>query len=799
MRTYAKRKARGDQEPPTKRPRFNDADWTSLDSEAVTLENLIHTAFIAKTPVTSRSDAEHSAEVLHLECLNWNYLSNQAAQRSNSAESPFASRSEAEQFISPALHYSESSSPQNGSDLSSDLVEEVYESPASSPPSKHSTVTIIDAHASIPQAYQYSSASKSEDLLSELVDFHPSFAKLEANRPRRRLTLKPSSLTRFAMPDKDRNTPLGRNLLPQPPGHPGGPTEDHLTLDISESDSERQRRHTALGFNGSDSSFSFGDPEPVGLPILKTLKTEAPSPTGTGHPGYSHVIANGSEYVRGIDREKVVKKRVYTIEQHMEPRYQEQKAERRRRRGHEDHAEADNDLHANTMRSIDVLANELGMTPETPEQQEVRRRLAEADNLDAQTGRRPKIDVSYTSYSASFAASEGATFEIVGPRQPLQERRRRMGDLDEDADAALTHLDAEEFTADPHEPGQQDNGDPTCAGQQSATNSYASTRRIAGDHLSLNFPNWGKPPSSSAFGVPSTTSVSSGGSSMLGLVQTTLTGGRPTVVKCRDCGFHYNRAVPEDVLQHVKSHTNFLHGIALEPDRFFEKAKVKKLDISIDDSGERYIVMIQKDSSKYWKDLAAKVLQDQVDRDLQCAHTPEETLWETILDPNKANSNFKSSNAQIDHVKRFAVFLQVKPVSVNGKRAVPRVVGALLAERISAAYEMMNVQVEYDESEPFPLVVAEFEEVQVQPEEPRDMFMGVNKIWVHKDHRRERFAFRMVETARNYLIHWHVILRDQIAFSPPTEAGAAFAKYWTNPSGFHLGGDHLLYHQYAAE
>lgn len=67
--------------------------------------------------------------------------------------------------------------------------------------------------------------------------------------------------------------------------------------------------------------------------------------------------------------------------------------------------------------------------------------------------------------------------------------------------------------------------------------------------------------------------------------------------------------------------------------------------------------------------------------------------------------------------------------------------------------------------------------------DPVSASLGVSKIWVHKDFRRNKIAHRMIEVARYYFEQDKVIPINQLAFSQPTPNGYMFAvKYFKNPN-----------------
>ena len=56
--------------------------------------------------------------------------------------------------------------------------------------------------------------------------------------------------------------------------------------------------------------------------------------------------------------------------------------------------------------------------------------------------------------------------------------------------------------------------------------------------------------------------------------------------------------------------------------------------------------------------------------------------------------------------------------------------------------------------------------------------IGIRVLWVHKDHRRQRVAHQLLDSARQHLSFGRVFPRRMVAISDPTDDGAAFlSKY----------------------
>jgi N-acetyltransferase len=60
--------------------------------------------------------------------------------------------------------------------------------------------------------------------------------------------------------------------------------------------------------------------------------------------------------------------------------------------------------------------------------------------------------------------------------------------------------------------------------------------------------------------------------------------------------------------------------------------------------------------------------------------------------------------------------------------------------------------------------------------EKQKAMVGIHQIWVHSKYRRQKIASRLVDIIREKMFYGCVVPRDQVAFSSPTLAGAAFAR-----------------------
>jgi hypothetical protein len=66
--------------------------------------------------------------------------------------------------------------------------------------------------------------------------------------------------------------------------------------------------------------------------------------------------------------------------------------------------------------------------------------------------------------------------------------------------------------------------------------------------------------------------------------------------------------------------------------------------------------------------------------------------------------------------------------------------------------------------------------------------VGVRMAWVSAEHRRRGVASKLLDAARSNMVPCYVAPRAQVAFTQPTEAGAALAAAYVGPQGWLLYG-----------
>lgn len=261
------------------------------------------------------------------------------------------------------------------------------------------------------------------------------------------------------------------------------------------------------------------------------------------------------------------------------------------------------------------------------------------------------------------------------------------------------------------------------------------------------------------------------------LVQQRLDLGAATTVHCVECGFMYNTTKDFDNRNHQDYHADHIHGLSTKKLKILHDSQVIKEWFAVEEDGsERCIVAVGNDSSPSWRNLAFNVLLTHVDKELGTEKTKEDLLWSYIPDPTGTldphwfglgetyKFNLKPENAS-EGVLRFKVYLYIKN---------KRVIGCLLAERAVCGFEVVRRQVKKDDEGKWPPIV-KYEVERIKRNE-HEVLLGINKIWIHRDHRRLGYAERLLDCARATFLPKQKIRKDEIGFSQTTDLGSKFAE-----------------------
>jgi len=280
------------------------------------------------------------------------------------------------------------------------------------------------------------------------------------------------------------------------------------------------------------------------------------------------------------------------------------------------------------------------------------------------------------------------------------------------------------------------------------------------------------------------------------LVQTILDLGQPlTPTMCPQCQMPYHPSQPEDVQLHNMFHNRHSAGIELGKP-FLKSAMRWCYEVSYIPGA---VVVVDRKIAIPGRKAVQRVLEI-VNKELGSIDIKEEDLWSQRAIPGE-NDVDGSGGRKCD---RYKAFLHV----VDGK-----CVGVCLAERIAKAHRVLpsdsssndaaklnghvaassasgstghtaqngHSQSEvYGDAKPDPLTPTSHvhsSSIRVS-EETYPAVVGVSRIWTSKAFRRKGIANNLLDCVMNQFIYGMDIDRSEVAFSQPTESGAALARAW---------------------
>ncbi|TAQ83273.1 hypothetical protein B7494_g8402 [Chlorociboria aeruginascens] len=235
--------------------------------------------------------------------------------------------------------------------------------------------------------------------------------------------------------------------------------------------------------------------------------------------------------------------------------------------------------------------------------------------------------------------------------------------------------------------------------------------------------------------------------------------------ECKECGMHYNASNNADKRAHESYHRDVVRG---------KEMKLKKPVIVImqmvEDGLQHEVRVIDRRASCEWRDQAMNALQASLD-DLPGFLPTTSEIWSEITNPMDASDKNK--------VPRYRTYFY----TIHNI-----VVGVLLAERIGKAGMYYSGRITHDGFGPYPDVIFaheiakskdpldnEFQEY-FSKDEAYPAYLSVDRIWVASEHRKEGIATCLVDLARATFINGLSISKKNIAFSPTTSSGHAFAE-----------------------
>ena len=246
-------------------------------------------------------------------------------------------------------------------------------------------------------------------------------------------------------------------------------------------------------------------------------------------------------------------------------------------------------------------------------------------------------------------------------------------------------------------------------------------------------------------------------------VQMRLDLGGDTRKSCPECKMEWVPSNEEDATLHRMYHNMDQDGVELG--KIFMKSAMKWVYEVAHIQGS--VVVVDRKISPPARKVVQKVL-GIVNKELSATEIDDDTLWsqrsltDDILPTGSQVKQSEAEKRNDNKSDRYKVFLHV----LNG-----RCVAACLAERILKAHRVKPSGNQVKEGAP------KSSSVEVE-EQSVPAVVGVSRIWTSKGFRRKGIANNLLDCVLNQFIYGMDIDRDELAFSQPTESGAALARSW---------------------
>lgn len=239
--------------------------------------------------------------------------------------------------------------------------------------------------------------------------------------------------------------------------------------------------------------------------------------------------------------------------------------------------------------------------------------------------------------------------------------------------------------------------------------------------------------------------------------QSRLEYGQETFIRCNGCMTHYNTVDEDDRKYHAR-----IHKAWEESRKIINGPPGKLLKSEVVNGQFHEIYFYDKTTSPKWKEEDALAVLRLSLEDLGGMSIEElrKIIWQKITNPNDPSDPRPVYRFKIYHYRIWG-----------------ETVGVLLAERISEGGAYYKGWMTHDEFGPWPSIVRppEMQEY-VSRDETYPVFMSIDRIWVHRDHRRVGIATALADEAREHFVQGMPLSKKQIAFSRPTEMGYEFAR-----------------------
>lgn len=251
--------------------------------------------------------------------------------------------------------------------------------------------------------------------------------------------------------------------------------------------------------------------------------------------------------------------------------------------------------------------------------------------------------------------------------------------------------------------------------------------------------------------------------------------GQSTRTTCKTCGMEYVTSSAKDRVMHDKFHAQTTLGVDVGKS-WLKDAREDALWIS--DDGEEVIVAITRASSKASKTRARDVL-EVVQRELGAVEIKEEELWsEQRLHSTEGLDGLQMVMLGEKRLARYEAYIYIRST---------KAVGLLLAERIHRGHIVIEPPEPTKPATPEPTTALErlrAKRSSLAIARPIEISkhavpacLGISRIWSSAQARKQGVATALLKSAAEQF-GISEAGRTQVAFSQPTESGAALARKW---------------------
>jgi len=103
------------------------------------------------------------------------------------------------------------------------------------------------------------------------------------------------------------------------------------------------------------------------------------------------------------------------------------------------------------------------------------------------------------------------------------------------------------------------------------------------------------------------------------------------------------------------------------------------------------------------------------------------------------------------------------------------VIGCAIAESIESAYKVLPKSVTSSEVTLELPTLAQSDKCIIKSSEPQPALIGISRIWVHHQYRRQRIATTLLDTIRQHFVYGVSVKKELLAVTQPSTEGQLFA------------------------